>query len=52
MLRTKVTFKIYGPNVVGTSSTRFSVNWTFIQLAVLSGCGVDGIDVDDWHGLI
>ena len=47
-----VRLKINGPNVVDLRPGGLPVDGTLVQLAVLAGGGVDGVDVDHRHLLV
>ena len=52
MPRARVAFEIYGANIVTLRPPRLPVDRALVELAVLAGGGVDGVDVDDGHGLV
>ena len=49
---TDVTLEVDGPDVVEVSPCGLPVDGALVQLGVLSGRRVDGVDVDDRHLLV
>lgn len=49
MLWIEIRFEINGTDVFAVGSLRLSIDGTFIQLWILAGSGVDGINIDDRH---
>ena len=52
MPRSDVALEVDGPDVVEVGAGGLPVDGTLVELGVLAGRGVDGVDVDDGHLLV
>lgn len=49
MLGIEIGLKVNGADVLEVGALRLAINGALVELGILAGGRVDGIDIDDWH---